>query len=169
MAFSDELMDVVNATDEVIGQEWRSTIYEQGLHNFRCVNLFLRNTSGQLWIPRRTADKRIFPNCLDFSMGGHVASGESYEQALMRETHEELNIELNTCEFRETAYLNHQEHGVVSFMKIYEMTVETAPEYNPADFCADYWLTPKELLEQIAAGDGAKDNLPIIVKLLYIK
>ena len=169
MAFSDELLDLVNAKDEVIGNEWRSSIYEQGLYNFRCVNLFLRNSQGQLWIPRRTMNKRIFPGCLDFSMGGHVASGESYEQALVRETREELNINLTADMYQEVAYLNPRDHGVVAFMKIYEMAAEAAPGYNPADFCEYFWLTPKALLDQIAAGDSAKDNLPIIVKLLYLQ
>lgn len=64
----------------------------KGLSNFRVVNAFLVNPEGKLWIPKRTSDKRIFPDCLDVSMGGHVESGESYEQALERELAEELNI-----------------------------------------------------------------------------
>lgn len=47
------------------------------------------NSQGQFWIPRRTFDKKIFPGGLDFSVGGHVKSGESDETAFRREAVEE--------------------------------------------------------------------------------
>jgi isopentenyldiphosphate isomerase len=49
------------------------------------LNAFLVNDYGQIWIPRRSSLKRIFPLCLDMSVGGHVVSGESYEEAFRRE------------------------------------------------------------------------------------
>jgi isopentenyldiphosphate isomerase len=81
----DELLDIVDQNDKVIGRKLRSEIYENKMSNFRVVNAFLINDNGQLWIPRRSANKRIFPSCLDTSMGGHVSSGETYEDAFKRE------------------------------------------------------------------------------------
>ena len=37
----DELLDIVNEHDHVIGQKYRSEIYNQGLSNFRVINAFL--------------------------------------------------------------------------------------------------------------------------------
>ena len=51
----DELLDLVNEQDQVIGCRERGEIYKEGLTNFRVVNAFLVNDAGQLWIPRRTA------------------------------------------------------------------------------------------------------------------
>ena len=89
----DELLDLVDFNDQIIGTKLRSEVYAQNLNNFRVVNLFLSNDQNQLWIPRRTASKKLFPLSLDTSMGGHVSSGESYEEALKRELQEELGIE----------------------------------------------------------------------------
>jgi isopentenyldiphosphate isomerase len=89
---TDEYLDLVNEKDEVVGKKLRSEVYAEGLSNFRVVNVFLRNFEGKLWIPRRTANKRIFPLCLDVSMGGHVESGESYEVAFKRELSEESHF-----------------------------------------------------------------------------
>jgi len=74
----DEYLDLVDLQDSVIGRKLRSEVYAEHLSNFRVVNAFVLNSKGELWIPRRTADKRIFPLCLDMSVGGHVESGESY-------------------------------------------------------------------------------------------
>ena len=88
----EEILDLVSQEDIVIGQLPRSEVYNQKLSNFRAVTAFIINEQGQLWIPRRTKNKRIFPLCLDTSMGGHVEAGESYQQAFERELLEELNL-----------------------------------------------------------------------------
>ena len=70
LLMDDEYLDLVNEKDEVIGKKLRSEVYAEGLSNFRVVNAFLVNSEGKLWLPRRGAHKRIFPLCLDMSMGG---------------------------------------------------------------------------------------------------
>ena len=57
--------------------------------------LLIRNQDGKFWIPRRQATKKVLPNCLDGSAVGHVSSGEVYEQSMIREVAEELNIDIS--------------------------------------------------------------------------
>ncbi|NEQ49190.1 MAG: hypothetical protein F6K11_03530, partial [Leptolyngbya sp. SIO3F4] len=80
----DELIDIVDRDDNVIGQKKRSVIIQEQLSNYRVINAFLINSKQELWIPRRTAHKAIFPNGLDVSVGGYVESGESYAMAMAR-------------------------------------------------------------------------------------
>ena len=87
----DELLDLVDSQDKVVGHVLRSKMWENRISNVRVVNAFLMNEKNELWIPKRTAHKKIFPSCLDFSVGGFVMSGETYQQAFERETQEELN------------------------------------------------------------------------------
>ena len=75
MIQDDEILDIVDENDCVIGQKKRSEIYRQRLCNFRVVNAFVVNSLGQLWIPRRSAHKSIFPFCIDVSMGGQPLRG----------------------------------------------------------------------------------------------
>ena len=145
----DELLDLVNESDQVIAQKRRSEIYQQKLRNFRVVNGFVINSQGQFWIPRRTFDKKIFPGGLDFSVGGHVKSGESYETAFRREAVEELGINPNLTQFEEIAYLSPYEHPISSFMKIYKISMNSSPPYNPHDFVEAFWLTPTALLAKL--------------------
>ncbi|MGB8468325.1 MAG: hypothetical protein WCE21_04930 [Candidatus Babeliales bacterium] len=68
----EELHDIVNEYDEIIGQKPRSNIYIEKFTSFRVINAFIINDKKQLWIPRRTQQKKLFPLCLDASVGGHV-------------------------------------------------------------------------------------------------
>jgi len=65
----DEYLDLVDENDNVIGKKKRSEVYAKNLSNFRVVNAFVINSKGEIWIPRRAKNKRMFPLCLDMSMG----------------------------------------------------------------------------------------------------
>lgn len=164
---TDELLDLVDKDDNTIGKALRSEIYAKGCSNFRVVNAFVVNSKGELWIPRRTPTKKIFPLCLDMSMGGHVESGETYEDAFRRETQEELNIEIDSVSYRLLGKLTPMEHNVSAFMKVYEIKMEQAPKYNPKDFIEYFWLTTKALLQKLQNGEKSKGDLPKLVKIFY--
>ena len=167
MGAIDEFLDLVDKNDNVVGRKKRSEIYAEGLSNFRVVNVFVINTEGEIWVPRRSADKRVFPLCLDMSMGGHVESGESYEKALERELKEELNLALRKTQFRLLGHLTPQKYGVSAFMKVYEIKMDETPNFNKKDFIEYFWLTPRLLLERLKRGDKAKDDLPRLVRIFY--
>lgn len=161
----DELLDVVDAQDRVIGVEKRSIVYQQNL-SFRVVNGFVINSQGKFWIPRRTAHKKLFPLALDASVGGHVASGESYDAAFVRETQEELGIDLKPGSYTSVVRLTPHEHGTSAFMWVYVIFQDAVPCYNKNDFVEFYWLTPDEFFERLSASDHGKNDLLIMLKYL---
>lgn len=163
----DELLDIVDENDRVTGQMLRSEIYRKNLSCFRVVNAFIEDDKGRLWIPRRSADKKLFPMCLDMSMGGHVMAGEIYEEAFARELREELHMEATEQDFQMIGHLTPNDHGVSAFMKVYRIRTNQPPNYNTDDFVASYWLYPWEILFRIRAGDLAKDDLPKLVRIFY--
>ncbi len=166
----DELLDIVDKQDKVITSKWRSEIYlDRQQYIIRSVWLFLKNSQGQLWIPRRTAHKELNPLALDGSAVGHVGAGESYEAAIIRETQEELNIDLIQTNFEEIGYIGPQLQEFKAFVKIFELQTNEVPSYNSHDFVEYFWLTPNEIIERIKAGDKAKSYLPKIIKKLYLR
>lgn len=157
---NDELLDIVNKDDEVIGTILRSNydqLVEQKLGYIRAVEMFIQNDEGQLWIPTRTADKKIAPNGLDYSMGGHVESGESYEESALREIEEELNLKIDPSKLE---FIKKFKPGVIPYFRnFYIYRSNESPVYNPNDFVGAEWLSPDEILKKIDSGMPAKTSL----------
>jgi isopentenyl-diphosphate delta-isomerase len=161
----DEWLDLVDENDVVIGRKLRSEVYKEGLQNYRVIHLYILNSKGELWIPRRTAQKKLFPLGLDFSCAGHVESGSTYEDTLKKECLEELNLDLSNLSVRYLGKLTPKDG--VCFSEHYEVRSDTVPRYNPDDFVSYEWLTPKTLLARLTAGEVSKSSLPIATKKFY--
>jgi isopentenyl-diphosphate delta-isomerase len=164
----EEILDLVDENDVVIGSLSRKEVYTQGLKNFRVVNIFVRNNNGELWIPRRTATKKLFPLYLDMSAAGHVESGESYEEAFAKEVREEIGIDVTAVSCKELGHLSPYSDKVSAFSKIYEITYDDVPTYNPDDFVEYYWLTPARIIELWREGEKMKSDIPILITKYYL-
>lgn len=159
----DEILDIVSLNDEVIGQEKRSIIYAKNLSCFRVINGFICNSEKKLWIPRRHPQKKLFPLYLDASVGGHVAAGETYQDAFIRETKEELGLDVSNHSYSTIARLTPHEHKTSAFMWVYIIRSNETPSYNKNDFVGFEWLSPEEIFQKLASGDNVKSDLiPIL-------
>ena len=88
---ADEILDIVDENDQVIGQSPRGEAYAKGLRH-RCVFIQARDAEGRLFVHRRTPTKLVFPSLYDMWVGGVVGAGESYDEAALREAEEELGV-----------------------------------------------------------------------------
>ena len=91
MSVSDELLDVVDDNDEVVAVKRRGDIHAQGLMH-RAVHILLFNSSGELFLQKRSLSKDEQPGKWDSSAAGHVDTGENYLDCACREIGEELGI-----------------------------------------------------------------------------
>lgn len=165
MNAEDELLDLVDQKDNVIGTIWRSKTNEPMQGFLRAAEAFIQNRNGQLWIPRRQMHKRIAPGGLDYSMGEHVMAGENYLQACIRGFKEELNMPITEAELQ----FIHKFTPIKNldyFRSLYTYRSDKVPRYNPEDFSGFEWLTPKELLKRLENGEPAKRSLKETVKYL---
>ncbi|HAV78786.1 MAG TPA: NUDIX hydrolase [Anaerolineae bacterium] len=92
----DELFDVINEQDQVVGQEMRSIVHQRGLWH-RGAHVLLFSADDKLIVQQRSRNKSQSPLALDCSVSEHVTAGEDYLQAATRGLSEELgmtNIEL---------------------------------------------------------------------------
>jgi isopentenyl-diphosphate delta-isomerase type 1 len=120
----DELLDIVNEENTVVGQEWRSIVHRRGLWH-RGVDVFLFTREGKLLVQQRSKDRDVFPSALDSSVAEHLKAGEDYLRAAIRGLKEELGIEgialRPVVEFRMSDDRNDNE-----FCRLYEGIVEPA-------------------------------------------
>ena len=164
---NEEILDIVDANEKVIGKIARKDtqrVITDKLGYIRVADLFLLNSEGRIWVPIRTADKTIAPNGYDFSVGGHVESGDDYIQTLIRETKEEINLDITEKDIEFiTKSTNEERHFIQS---IYLLRTDVTPKFNPNDFTSAEWLKPSELIKSIDSGHLAKSNLRSSVLVL---
>ena len=165
----EEWVDIVNLQDEVIDSMSRVDAYQKKMFaSMRASWLMIKNREGKLWIPRRHLDKKVLPGALDGSVVGHVMSGESYEECLIRETSEEVGVCLTGQSYRYLGKLEPSKDDSFCFSAIYEIELESVPNWNRNDFSEYFWLTPEELVTKIESGDKVKDTLLVVLKKFYI-
>ncbi|WP_432075510.1 NUDIX hydrolase [Streptomyces wuyuanensis] len=88
---AEEILDIVDENDEVVGRAPRAEAYARGLRH-RAVFVLVRDAGGRVFVHRRTPTKLVFPSLYDMFVGGVVGAGESYDDAALREAEEELGV-----------------------------------------------------------------------------
>lgn len=129
MNVPEEIFDVCDADDRVVGTAPRSKVHAQRLLH-RAVHIFVFNTRGELLLQRRSATKDESPLKLTSSASGHLGAGEDYEPAAVRELMEELGLNapleyvVKIPAGPETSY----EHTV-----LYRTTTDVEPKPDPGE------------------------------------
>lgn len=161
MEDDDELLDLVNDHDKVVGTITRKQAH--GLKRsdslaYRACSVFVLNDQGQLWVPRRQLTRQVSPGGLDFSMAEHMQSGEDYIEAAIRGMKEELYLDVTEQDLTWLGKLDPLE-AVSVFLGVYTYKCNELTQYSQTDYTGYQWLTPKELANKIRKGDKAKDCL----------
>ena len=88
---AEEIFDICDADDRVIGQAPRSQVHAQKLLH-RAAHVFVFNSRQELLVQVRSANKDEFPHCYTSSASGHLSTGEDYLESAQRELQEEIGI-----------------------------------------------------------------------------
>jgi isopentenyl-diphosphate delta-isomerase type 1 len=123
----EEIFDVVDEHDRVVGQAPRRVVHARKLLH-RAVHIFVFNSRGELLLQKRSAQKDEYPLCYTSSASGHLSAGESYETAAPRELKEELGLagELEWLAKFPAGPQTSQEHTV-----LYRTIGDVAPRVDP--------------------------------------
>lgn len=89
---TEEIFPIVNTEGEVVGSATREECHAGTFLLHPVVHLHIFNSAGELYLQKRVMTKKIQPGKWDTAVGGHVDYGEKIEDALLRETHEELGV-----------------------------------------------------------------------------
>jgi isopentenyl-diphosphate delta-isomerase type 1 len=144
-----ELFDVVNANDEVIGRATRGEVHRRGLMH-RAIHLFVFNSDGQLYLQKRSQTKDKHPGCYDSSASGHQDAGEDADACAVRELREELGIEAGAELTRLSKIPACAETGW-EHVTFYTLQTDATPRPNPREIESGRFFTLAEVLRMIEA------------------
>ncbi|MBI2950349.1 MAG: NUDIX domain-containing protein [Verrucomicrobia bacterium] len=149
---NEEIFDVVNERDDVIGQRPRREVHEQRLLH-RAVHVLVFNSRGQLFLQKRSLKKDCFPGAWDSSASGHLDAGESYDACAVRELREELGLELAVPLKRLFKIDGCPETGY-EFVWVYRCEAEGPFALHPEEIERGGWFAPVEISRWIEERPG---------------
>jgi isopentenyl-diphosphate delta-isomerase type 1 len=141
----DELFDVVDREDRVIGQAPRREVHAKNLLH-RATHVVVHDAAGKLFLQRRSMTKDTFPGCWDSSCSGHLDAGENYLEAARRELGEEIGLHDETLPLRPLVKLDACRETGHEFIQIYLLGPYAGPfALNAEEIIEGKWVTPSEL------------------------
>ena len=155
----NEVLDIVDAEDSVVGQATRREIHQRGLMH-RAVHIFVFNARGEIYVQRRSDSKDKHPGVLDSSAAGHVDAGESYDDAAARELVEELGVQaeiLPVFKVRASSVTD-MEH-----VTLYQAMTDALPVPDEEEISWGAFMAPEELSHAMESDPA--DFVPAFVYL----
>lgn len=94
----DEFIDIVTKDGKSTGKTaLKSEIHSKGYYH-NTAHVWFYTTKGEVLLAQRAASKAIYPLLWDVSVAGHVDAGETIKSAAIRETKEEICLDINEKE-----------------------------------------------------------------------
>jgi isopentenyl-diphosphate delta-isomerase len=87
-----ELFETYDVQGNPRGLVARPRVHALGLWH-KSAHVFLFSPSGDIYLQLRAADKDLYPNLWDYSVGEHLQPGEDFHAAAVRGLQEELGID----------------------------------------------------------------------------
>jgi uncharacterized protein YhfF/8-oxo-dGTP pyrophosphatase MutT (NUDIX family) len=164
---AEELLDIVDANDQVIDQVPRGEATARGLRH-RCVFVFVRDGSGRVFVHRRTPEKLVFPSMYDMFVGGVVGAGEEYDDAALREAEEELGVSGLPRPARLFSFLYEGKGAAAGYTwwsRVYEVRCDLPVSPQAEEVAWHAFLTEEELERRLPEWEWVPDGLEAYQRL----
>jgi isopentenyldiphosphate isomerase len=146
---AEEIFDIVNERDEVVGQAPRREVHRTGLRH-RAVHVLVFNARGEVFLQKRSMLKDTAKGKWDSSASGHVDSGEDYDPCAVRELREEIGLHLAQPPERILRVEACPETGN-EFVWVYQCVSEGPFTLHPEEIERGEWFAPEEVTRRVQA------------------
>ena len=163
---SEEIFDIVNERDEVIGQAPRKEVHARGLWH-RAIHVLVFNSRGEIFLQKRSLKKDIAAGKWDSSSSGHLDTGEDYDACAVRELREELGLTLPQPPQRLFKIEACQETGW-EFCWIYRGTSDGPFTLHPEEIETGDWFTPEAVSKWVAEKPRDFASAFLLIWKLYL-
>ena len=162
-----EWVPLVDEKGMVIGRATRKEVHSGPGKLHPVIHLHIINSKGEIYLQKRSMLKDTQPGKWDTSVGGHVDLGETIEQALLRETAEELNITgIHPIPLTQYKWETKSESELVfSFRAIYNAT----PVFNKQEIDEGKFWTIMDIRKNLGKGiftPNFENEVPVLLKAI---
>ncbi len=160
-----EILDIVNLYDEVVSQATRDEVYAKSLCH-RIVHVLIFDDDGKMALQKRSQTVTFCPGYWSTAVGGHVQSGENYEQAALREFAEELGTSCDIVFFSKDLY--EAKGSPVKFVTAFKAIYTGAFNPNPDDVETIDFFSLHEVQAMIERGEKFHPELLFLLNKYFI-
>ncbi|MEU5464920.1 NUDIX domain-containing protein [Streptomyces althioticus] len=161
---ADEILDIVDEHDRVIGQAPRGEAYARGLRH-RCVFVLARDAEDRVFVHRRTPTKLVFPSLYDMFVGGVVGAGETYDEAALREAEEELGVSGLPAPSHLFTFLYDDDGSRTWWSAVYEVRCEPSVHPQAEEVAWHAFLPEEEVQRRLGEWEWVPDGLAAYERL----
>jgi len=163
MGSGDELVDVVDENDQVVGVVTRSAM-RTGRLRHRTAFVLVVSSDGRVLVHRRSPTKDVWPGLWDLAAGGVLASGESYGDGAIRELAEELGITgVALIALVPPGHGRFESDEVAEVAAIYQVTWDGPVEFTDDEVSEARWVTSAELETMVAHEPFVPDSIDLVL------
>ena len=155
----EDIFDIVNEHDQVVGRAPRSEVHARGLLH-RAVHVLVINSHGEVFLQMRSMKKDRQPGVWDSSCSGHVDSGEDYDQTVVREMGEEIGLTV-TFPPERLFKIDACEETDAEFVWVYRYENDGPFQLNRDEIDTGEWFKPERVSQWIK--ERPKDFAPAFV------
>jgi isopentenyldiphosphate isomerase len=128
----DEYIDIVTPEGEATGNiALKSEAHKKGWYH-NTIHLWLYNKQSEILLQQRSHKKKIHPLLWDVSAAGHIDAAETFIEAAIRETKEEIGLTLNSENLQKIGtFLHETNYGEIQdneFHQVYIAELKTKIE-----------------------------------------
>ncbi|WP_400079006.1 NUDIX domain-containing protein [Winogradskyella sp. R77965] len=120
----DEYIDIVNSSGEPTGKTaLKSEAHKNGWYH-NTIHLWLYTSKGEILLQQRSHKKEIHPLLWDVSAAGHIDAGESFINAALRETKEEVGLTLKAENVQKIGtFLHETNYGTIQDNEFHQVYI----------------------------------------------
>ena len=154
-----EWFDIVDEKNRVLGTATREDCHNGSKLLHPVVHVHIMNSEKKLLLQKRKLTKKIQPGKWDTSIGGHIQAGEALEDAIQRESLEEVGIRIDLKKIEHIAqYVFESEiekELVFSYVYVYDGPIV----FQESEIDAVRFFTYEELQSFISQGKATPNFL----------
>ena len=150
---NDELLDLVNEKDEVIGTVWKSEAHGNPKLIHREVALVVSNEDGDILFQKKSLNKEYRPGGWTVSVAGHPFADEPIINAIKREAKEELGIQASSVKLLNKKLISKNSESRFIYVFKTTLTRDYRFKVNELEVLKVKWISQDKLDEFYKSND----------------